>query len=383
MFVNPELFHPLGRFHRGTKTLRRAPTLATPPAVSVHYDAEKIVTFTEKIGMNNSEIQIFRTKDGKTEIQVKLEDETVWLNQYQLESLFETNRTSINKHIINIYKSNELDENSTCAKIAQVQKEGKREIKRNIKYYNLDVIIAVGYRVNSFRGTEFRIWANKILKEYLIKGYAINEKLLRKQNEQLKELQESVRILGKVIDYKTLSNEESEGLLKVITDYAYALEILDQYDYQKLKIEETSGKETYQLTYEEAVKQIKEAKKKFGNNELFGREKDESFKSSISTIYQTYDSVDLYPSIEEKAANLLYFITKNHSFTDGNKRIAAMLFLYFLERNGLLYDSEGRKRIADNALVALTLMIAVSRIEEKETIIKVIVNLINKNNNAR
>jgi len=192
------------------------------------------------------------------------------------------------------------------------------------------VIIAVGYRVNSFRGTEFRIWANKILKEYLIKGYSINEKLLKKQNEQLKELQESVRILGKVIDYKTLSNEESEGLLKVITDYAYALEILDQYDYQKLKIEETSGKETYQLTYVEAIKQIKKAKKKFGNNELFGREKDESFKSSISTIYQTYDRVDLYPSIEEKAANLLYFITKNHSFTDGNKRIAAMLFLYFL-----------------------------------------------------
>ena len=172
-------------------------------------------------------------------------------------------------------------------------------------------------------------------------------------------------------------------MLKVITDYAYALEILDQYDYQKLKIEKTSGKETYQLTYEEAVKQIKKAKKKFGDNELFGREKDESFKSSISTIYQTYDSVELYPSIEEKAANLLYFITKNHSFTDGNKRIAAMLFLYFLDRNGLLYDTEGRKRIADNALVALTLMIAVSRIEEKETIIKVIVNLINKNNNAR
>jgi prophage maintenance system killer protein len=245
------------------------------------------------------------------------------------------------------------------------------------------VIIAVGYRVNSFRGTEFRIWANKILKEYLIKGYSINEKVLKKQNELLKELQESVKILGKVIDYKTLSNDESVGLLKVITDYAYALEILDQYDYQKLKIEETSGKETFQLTYEEAIKQIKEAKKKFGNNELFGREKDESFKSSISTIYQTYDRVDLYPSIEEKAANLLYFITKNHSFTDGNKRIAAMLFLYFLERNGLLYDSEGRKRIADNALVALTLMIAVSRIEERETIIKVIVNLINKNNNAR
>jgi prophage maintenance system killer protein len=333
--------------------------------------------------MSNSEIQIYRTKDGKTEIQVKLEDETVWLNQYQIESLFETNRTSINRHILNIYKSKELDKVSTCAKIAQVQKEGDREIKRNIKFYNLDMIIAVGYRVNSIRGTEFRIWANKILKEYLIKGYSLNEKLLKKQNEQLKELQESIKILGKVADYKKLSNEESSGLLKVIADYAYALEILDRYDYQKLEIEETSGKETYQLTYEEAIKRINEAKKKFGSNALFGREKDESFKSSISTIYQTYDGVDLYPSIEEKAANLLYFITKNHSFTDGNKRIAAMLFLYFLEINELLYDYEGGKRIADNALVALTLMIAVSRIEEKETIIKVIVNLINKKNNAR
>lgn len=330
--------------------------------------------------MSNSEIQIFRTNDGKTEIQVKLENETVWLNQYQLESLFETNRTSINRHIINIYRSKELEESSTCAKIAQVQREGKREIKRDIKFYNLDMIIAVGYRVNSFRGTEFRMWANKILKEYLIKGYSINEETLRKQNEMLKELRESVRILGKVMDYKTLSSEESDGLLKVITDFAYALDILDQYDYQILKIKETSGKETYQLTYEVAIKQINEVKRLFKHNELFGREKDESFKSSISTIYQTFNKADLYPSVEEKAANLLYFITKNHSFTDGNKRIAAMLFLYFLERNGLLYDEEGRKRIADNALVALTLMIAVSKIEEKEIIIKVIVNLINKNN---
>ena len=330
--------------------------------------------------MSSSEIQIFRTNDGKTEIQVKLENETVWLNQSQLESLFETNRTSINKHILNIYRSKELEESSTCAKIAQVQREGKREIKRDIKFYNLDMIIAVGYRVNSFRGTEFRMWANKILKEYLIKGYSINEETLRKQNEMLKELRESVRILGKVMDYKTLSSEESDGLLKVITDFAYALDILDQYDYQKLKIKETSGKETYQLTYEVAIKQINEVKRLFKHNELFGREKDESFKSSISTIYQTFNKADLYPSVEEKAANLLYFITKNHSFTDGNKRIAAMLFLYFLERNGLLYDEEGRKRIADNALVALTLMIAVSKIEEKEIIIKVIVNLINKNN---
>ncbi len=333
--------------------------------------------------MNNSEIQIFTTKDGKTEIEVQLDRETVWLNQYQLETLFETNRTSINRHISNIYKTKELEENSTCAKIAQVQKEGEREVKRKIKYYNLDVIIAVGYRVNSKRGTEFRIWANKILKDFLIKGFSINEKRLSKQNEQLRELKESVKILGNLINQKELSSGESVGLLKIISDYAFALDILDQYDYQALRIEETSGKEKYQLTYDEAIKQIQLVKQKYGNSELFGREKDNSFSSSVSVIYQTFDGRDLYPSIEEKAANLLYLVTKNHSFSDGNKRIAAFLFLYFLERNGILYDENGKKRIADNALVALTLMIAVSKTEEKDTIIKIIVNLINKKNNAR
>lgn len=333
--------------------------------------------------MNKSEIQIFTSKDGKTEIEVKLEDQTVWLNQYQLESLFETNRTSLNRHISNIYKSEELDEESTCAKITQVQKEGNREIKRNIKFYNLDIIIAVGYRVNSKRGTEFRIWANKIIKDYLVQGYSINEKRLSKENELLKDLQKSVKILGNILNQKEISGEESLGLLKIISDYSYALDILDQYDYQSLKIQETSGKETFQLTYAEAIKQIQFVKKKLGNGDLFGREKDESFKSSIATIYQTFDGTDLYPSIEEKAANLLYFVTKNHSFTDGNKRIAAFLFLYFMEKNGILYDDYGQKRIADNALVALTLMIAVSRPDEKDTIVKIIVNLINKKNNTR
>ncbi len=333
--------------------------------------------------MNNSEIQIYTTKDGKTEIEVKLDNETVWLNQYQLESLFGTNRTSINKHLLNIYKSKELEEKSTCAIFAQVQKEGNREIRRKIKYYNLDVIIAVGYRVNSKRGTDFRIWANRILRDYLIRGYSINEKRLSQQNEQLKELQKSVKILGEVLNQKILSDSESTGLLRIISDYAYALDVLDQYDYQSLRIQDTSGKETYQLQYGEAIRQIQLVRQKYGNSELFGREKDNSFRSSVSTIYQTFDGKDLYPSIEEKAANLLYLITKNHSFADGNKRIAAFLFLYFLERNGILYDDQGNKRIADNALVALTLMIAVSKTEEKETIVKVIVNLINKNNNAR
>lgn len=333
--------------------------------------------------MNKSEIQIFTSKDGKTEIEVKLEDQTVWLNQYQLESLFETERTSLNRHISNIYKSKELDELSTCAKITQVQKEGNREIKRKIKFYNLDIIIAVGYRVNSKRGTEFRIWANKILKDYLTQGFSLNEKRLTRENELLKDLQKSILLIGNVLNRKELSGEESVGLLKIISDYSYALDILDQYDYQSLKIQETSGKEIFKLSYEEAVKQIHIVKKKHGNSELFGREKDESFKSSIATIYQTFDGIDLYPSVEEKAANLLYFVTKNHSFTDGNKRIAALLFLYFMEKNRILYDNSGQKRIADNALVALTLMIAVSKPDEKDTIVKIIVNLINKKNNAR
>ena len=329
---------------------------------------------------NTSEIEIFTSKDGKTEIQVKLEGETVWLNQYQLEELFETDRTSITRHISNIYKSEELSKEATSAKIAQVQKEGDREITRQINFYNLDAIIAVGYRVNSKRGTEFRIWANKILKDYLIKGFSINEKLLSQQNEQLRELQESVKILGDVLHNKELTTDESTGLLKIISEYAYALDIIDQYDYQKLEIKDISGKEIYQLSYNEAVKHINLAKEAYGNSELFGLEKDESFKSSLSTIYQTFEGKDLYPSIEEKAANLLYFITKNHSFTDGNKRIAAFLFLYFLERNGILYDQFGKKRIANNALVALTLMIAVSKPEEKGVMTKVIVNLINKRN---
>jgi prophage maintenance system killer protein len=196
----------------------------------------------------------------------------------------------------------------------------------------------------------------------------------------LRELQESVKLLGNVLNYKELNADESLGLLKIISDYAYALDILDQYDYQNLEITETSGKETYQLTYEEAISQIRKVKEIYGNSELFGHEKDDSFQSSVATIYQTFNGFDLYPSIEEKAANLLYFITKNHSFTDGNKRIAAFLFLYFLEKNGILFDKYGNKRIADNALVALTLMIAVSRTEEKETMTKVIVNLINKKN---
>ncbi len=331
--------------------------------------------------MEKSEIKIYRTPDGKTSIEVKLEKETVWLSQKQMAELFDKDSDTIGLHLRNIYKSGELEEISTTEKYSVVRQEGKRKVKRQIKFYNLDAIISVGYRVNSKRGVLFRKWATQLLKDYLIKGYVLDQQRLQKQAGQLNELKETIKILGTALDeYKELTNVESKGLLKIISDYSYALEILDKYDYQTLNIENTSEKEIYRLTYEEAKKQIELVKKTYGNSNLFGKEKDDSFKSSLATIYQTFDGRDLYPSIEEKAANLLYLIVKNHSFIDGNKRIAAFLFLYFLEKNGLLFSETGKKRIADNALVALTLMIAVSKPDEKVTMIKVIVNLINKNN---
>ncbi len=330
--------------------------------------------------MNGTEIKIYHTEEGETSIEVKLENDTVWLSQGQMAELFGKDSDTIGFHLKNIYKSEELDGISTTAKYSVVREEGKRKVKRQIQYYNLDAIISVGYRVNSRRGILFRKWATQLLKEYLVKGYVLNQKKLEKENRQLNELKNTVKILENTVFHRELSNDESKGLLSIIANYSYALDILDQYDYQSLSIAETSGKEIYQLSYKEAIEQIKLTKKTYGNSSLFGQEKDNSFKSSIATIYQSFNGVDLYPSIEEKAAHLLYFIVKNHSFSDGNKRIAAFLFLYFLEKNRILFDSNGNKRIADNALVALTLMIAISNPDEKETIIKVIVNLINKNN---
>jgi prophage maintenance system killer protein len=327
--------------------------------------------------MPESNIEIFKSESGETEISVRLENDSVWLSLAQITELFLRDKSVISRHITNIFKEGELNRNSVVANYATTASDEKIYM---VDYFNLDVIISVGYRIKSQRGTQFRIWANKVLKDYLIKGFSINEKKLSQQKEQLKQLQESVKIIGNILNYKELSNEESVGLLKIIADYAYALDILDQYDYQTLEINNTSEKEIYQLTYDEAISQIKMAKNFYGNSDLFGREKDESFRSSIASIYQTVSGIDVYPSIEEKAANLLYFITKNHSFTDGNKRIAAFMFLYFLDKNGVLFDNEGNKRIADNTLVALTLMVAVSKPEEKDTMIKVIVNLINRKN---
>lgn len=261
--------------------------------------------------MKESDIQIYSLEDGVTEIEVKLDQDTIWLSQKQIAELFDKDSDTISLHLKNIYSTGELKESSTTEDYTVVQKEGTRNVRRRIKHYNLDAIISVGYRVNSIRGTQFRIWANKILKDYLIQGYSINERLLKRQNEQLSELQKTIKILNSTVQSKELTTDESKGLLSIISDYSYALDILDKYDYQSLSITNTSEKEIYRITYAEAINQINLVKKAHGNSELFGREKDESFKSSVSTIYQTFEGKDLYPSIEEKAAHLLYFGTKN------------------------------------------------------------------------
>ena len=327
--------------------------------------------------MNNS-IEIYRSQDGSIQLNVKLENDTVWLTQSQMAELFGVDRTSIVRHIRNIYKSEELDQNSTCAKNAQVRTEGHRSILREIPYYNLDMIISVGYRVNSKNATSFRRWATSVLKQYLIKGYAINQQI---KLDRYNELKDVVRLMSRTVGLQEkVTSEEYGGLFNVISDYVYALDTLDHYDYQSLSIQKTTKEEPFRATYANAMEAINALKEKFGGSQWFANEKDDSFKSSIGQVYQTFGGEDLYPSVEEKAAMLLYLVVKNHSFSDGNKRIAAMLFLWFLNNNHVLYAEDGHKRIADNTLVALTLMIAESRTEEKDVMVKVVVNLINKEN---
>ena len=284
--------------------------------------------FSIFVRMDRGEIIIYRTADGETRLEVRMESDSVWLTQAQIARLFGVDRTVIVRHVNNIYKSCELEREATCAKIAHVQHEGLRQVRRMIPYYNLDMILSIGYRVNSKNATQFRIWANKVLKEYLIKGYAVN----------------------------------------------------NQAKAEQLEVSATTSEEPFRATYENAMAALQVLRDKFGGSALFAREKDESFKSTMGAIYQTFGGRDLYPSVEEKAANLLYLTVKNHSFSDGNKRIAAFLFLWFLENNRILYRPDGSRLLDNNTLVALTLMIAESRTEEKDVMTKVVVNLINKNN---
>ena len=326
----------------------------------------------------DQKIVIYQTEDGKTQIDVRLEDDTVWLTQAQMAELFEKTPQNITMHIGNAYKEGELEKGATCKEYLQVQTEGKRKVTRKVKYYDLDVIISVGYRVHSKRGTAFRIWARQIIKDYLVKGYAVNERI---RHEQIGELRQLVGMLGRTIQNQpVISTDETTALFEVVTDYTYALDTLDNYDYERLSIDKTTKEEPFHATYENAMQAIDGLREKFGGSVLFGNEKDDSFKSSIGQIYQTFGGEELYPSVEEKAAMLLYLVTKNHSFSDGNKRIAATLFLWFLNNNGILYREDGSKRLADNTLVALTLMIAESKTEEKDVMVKVVVNLINQKN---
>jgi prophage maintenance system killer protein len=332
---------------------------------------------TDHKRMETGEVIIYQSRDGQASIEVRLQDDTVWLSQSQMVALFGQTKQNISLHIRNVFNEKELDEKSVVKESLTTAADGK---KYKTKYFNLDVIISVGYRVKSPRGTQFRIWANQVLKEYLTKGYALNEKRLKEQETQLSQLKQTVKLLGNVIERQSLSSDEATGLLKVITDYTYALDVLDQYDHQVLEIHDTTKNELFRINYHEAMQAIQGLREKFGGSALFGNEKDESFQGSLAAIYQTFDGQYVYPSVEEKAANLLYFVIKNHSFSDGNKRIAAFLFVWFLEKNNILYKADGSKKIADNALVALTLMIAESKPEEKEMMVKVVVNLINNRN---
>ena len=321
----------------------------------------------------DNKIVIYQTEDGKTHLDVKLENETVWLTQAQLVQLFDSSKANVSEHIKHIYEDGELAADSTVRKFRTVQTEGKRQVGRNVTYYNLDLIISLGYRVNTKRGIQFRQWATSVLRDYLIKGYAINQRIREENYRQMVQL---VRSMARTVKLQDLSKEVRNALLDVVVDYTFALDRLDDYDYQRLSIPESSTEEKFHATYEGAMKVLAELREKFGGSGLFANEKDDSFKSSIGQIYQTFGGQDLYPTVEEKAAMLLYLVTKNHSFSDGNKRIAATLFLWFMNENGILYDDMHNKRIDDATLVALTLLIAESRPEEKDTMIKVVVNLI-------
>ena len=318
-------------------------------------------------------IELYKSQSGETQIEVRFENETVWLSLNQISELFGRDKSVISRHLKNIYNEEELDYDSTVAKNATVQKEGNRTITRNIEFYNLDAIISIGYRVNSKQGTQFRIWATNRLKEYLIQGYSINDK-------RLKELNQLIQIISKT-EVETNQISESKGLLDILTNYTKSFILLNQFDSNRLELNSLDENITYEIEYDEAIVAIEELRKKLINHkeatELFGNQKDESFKGILKSVTQTFDGIYLYPTIEEQASNLLYFIIKNHPFSDGNKRIGAFLFVWFLEKNRHLLKKNGENKINENALTALALLVAQSNPSEKELMIKLICNLIN------
>jgi prophage maintenance system killer protein len=317
-------------------------------------------------GYNASAVVLYQAANGTVDVSVRLEQNTLWLNQSQMAELFEVNQSSIARHISNIFEINELEKNSVYAKFAYTALDGKTY---QTGYYNLDMIISVGYRINSVRGTQFRVWATRVLREHILKGYTVNER-------RLKELRQSIRLVANVLEHYDLTTDQAKAIIRVVTDYEKALDILDDYDHQRVRPAVCPHAPALGIGYDEALKIIGQMRKKFGGSELFGCEKDSSLPGSLGAVMQSFGDKDVYPSKEEKAAHLLYFLVKNHSFVDGNKRIAAALFLWFLEKNGLMFREDGTRRIAENALVAITLMIAESKPVEKQTICQLVTHLI-------
>jgi len=316
-----------------------------------------------------SELVLYRSNDGTVRLDVQFDRETIWLSLNQVSVLFGRDKSVISRHLRNIYLEGELDREATVAKNATVQTEAGRSVVRDIEHYNLDAIISVGYRVNSKRGTEFRIWATNVLRQHVVLGYTANEK-------RLKELKQTLKLAAEISTRKPLTGDEAALLLQTVSEYAAALDLLDDYDHQRVTLGKTSRRRAKPVTYGETMDLVAAMRQKFGASDVFGKEKDESLHSSLNAVMQSFDGNDVYPSVEEKAAHLLYFLVKNHSFVDGNKRIAAAVFLRFADKNSLLRNREGGKRIADNALVAMTLMIAESRPQEKAVITAMLTNLI-------
>jgi death-on-curing family protein len=322
-------------------------------------------------------IVIYQKDDGKTDILVTLYEESLWLSLNEIAELFGRDKSVISRHLRKVFSDGELDRKATVAFFATVQNEGGRRVERQVEYFNLDVILSVGYRVNSKRGTQFRIWANNVLKEYLMKGYAINEKRLSEREKELQALKAGIHLLERSVMKQARRLDEARSFVNIIADFSNGLGILDDYDNERLDSKGVTEKEAAVISYEEYKTIIGQIRDEF-NSPLFGRERDDSFKSSIGQIYQSFADKPLYPSIEEKAAMLLYLIVKNHSFVDGNKRIAAALFLYFLNKNGVLYRQDETALIDGNTLASMTLMIAESNPGEMETVRKIIVSILNR-----
>lgn len=328
-----------------------------------------------------SSIEIFLSSDKVVELRVKLEDDTVWLTQGQIVDLFQSSKPNISEHVKHIFAEGELERELTVRNFRTVQNEGKRQVSREIEHYNLDLILSIGYRINSKRGTQFRQWASERLKEHLIKGYTINEERIRQLKDGFSQLEQTIKLIQQSGQSDGIDVHEAKGLLEIIANYTRSFILLNQFDSNRLELKKLNENIIYEISYEEAVHAIEELKKilikKKEASGLFGNQKDDSFAGLLGNIVQSFDGEYVYSSIEEQAAHLLYFIVKNHPFSDGNKRIGAFLFILFLEKNHHRFKKSGEIKINDNGLTALTLLVAQSEPKDKELMIKLIINLIN------